>query len=474
MRYSSAQEADSVCCRGRGSGYPAGMSELQDAAAQHSVIGNAGAAGTGKHVNRHPEAQWFASAGLGLFIHFGITSTRGIGDLSWSMMWQAPGARAEAVRRYGFAAAQVLLPPEDYWAQAATFAPDAWDPDAILAAAKAAGCTYAVLTTKHHDGFTLWPSGHGDLGVHSNGFGRDLVRPFTEACRRHGLKVGLYYSPPDWWVLRHHMGFPGASADRPARGLRHEILPRTPEPDAAATARWHSTIRGHLEELLTGYGRIDLLWLDGSAPGAFDHAWLRAFQPHLVINRRQAADGDFDTPECSYPKTRPDGWWEYCHIWNDGAWAYLRHEIYKPTGWMLSELAKARAWGGNLLINVGPDGRGRLPAAGYQRLADVAAWMAHSRTSVFGVEAGPWPERASVPVTVRDDIWYLHALWDHDGEISVSGTPDPHSCRLLRDGQQLTWRRRGDQVVIDLPPRLRTALDDVIELGLGSATAAGD
>lgn len=441
------------------------MSDFQDAGAQHGVIGNAGAtrAAAGPR-NPHSEAQWFDGAALGLFIHFGITATSGIRDLSWSMMWQPPGSRAENIRRWGLPAGQVVVPPEDYWAQAASFRPTAWDPDPILAAAKAAGCTYAVLTTKHHDGFTLWPSRHGDQGVHTNGFGRDLVKPYVEACRRHGLKVGFYYSPPDWWAMRHHMGFPAARDGRPARGLRHEALPVDPAPDAAATARHHALLRGHLEELLTGYGRIDLLWLDGSAPGAFELSWLRGFQPQMVINRRQAPDGDFDTPECSFPKERPAGWWEYCHILNDGAWGYLRHETYKPTGWLLSELAKARAWGGNLLINIGPDGQGRMPAAGYQRLADVAAWMAHSRDSIVGTTAGPWPERASVPVTVRGSTWYLHALWDHDADLTVRGQPDPRSATLLRDGTPLPWRRDGDAVTIELHPRLRSGLDDVVAL----------
>lgn len=442
------------------------MSELQDAAAQHNVIGNAGATAASSHRNHHPEAQWFGRAGLGLFIHFGITATAGIRDLSWSMVWQPPGGMSENIRRWGLPAGQVIVPPEDYWAQAAQFRPESWDPATILAAAKAAGCTYAVLTTKHHDGFTLWPSRHGDLGVHSNGFGQDLVRPYVEACRAHGLKVGLYYSPPDWRVMRHHQGFPGARDGRPARGLRHEALATDPKPDAAATATHHTLLRGQLEELLTGYGRIDLLWLDGSAPGAFDHAWLRAFQPHIVINRRQAPDGDFDTPECSFPKQRPDGWWEYCHIWNDGAWGYLRHETYKPTGWMLSELAKARAWGGNFLINVGPDGSGRLPAVGYQRLAEVATWMQHSRDAIFGIATESAPESASVPVTMRGTTRYLHALWDHDLPITLTSAADPTRCRLLRTGQELTWQRTGDVLTIDLPPRLRSGVNDVIEVEL--------
>ncbi|MCK6487721.1 MAG: alpha-L-fucosidase [Planctomycetes bacterium] len=437
------------------------MSDVHDAATQHAIIGNADPAAGAKTHTRHPEAQWFAQAGLGLFIHFGISSVRGDGDLSWSMMYRPPGSRGETVKRYGHPAVQAVIPPEDYWKQAEGFAPASWDPQAMLAAAKRAGMTYAVLTSKHHDGYTLWPSRFSDLGTHTHLGGRDLVRPYVEACRRLGLKVGLYYSPPDWRINRHHMSYGKDAAGRPL-GQRHEPLAAEPVADGPALAAYHAQVRGQLEELLTGYGRIDLLWLDGSAPGAFTNAWLRTFQPHLVVNRRQAPDGDYDTPECRFPEQRPQGWWEYCHIWNDGAWGYLRHEIYKPAGWMLGELAKARAWGGNFLVNVGPGPTGALPAAGFARLAEVEAWMAHSAEAVSGTAPGPWPEQSSVPVTVRGSTWYLHLLWDHDGEVALSGVADPAQVRLLRDGTVLAWRREGDRVVIDCPLRLRSVLTDVV------------
>jgi alpha-L-fucosidase len=432
---------------------------------QHAVIGNAGgsaaATNTGPRAT-HPEAQWFATAGLGLFVHFGISSARGTGDLSWSMMWQPPGQRLANIQRYGLAAAQIALPPEEYWAQAEEFSPDDYHPERWIVAAKAAGCTYAVLTTKHHDGYTLWPSAHGDLGTHTHLGGRDLVAPFVAACRQHGLKVGLYYSPPDWHCLRDHMGFPAARGKHPARGRNHEVLDATPQPDAAASARYHALLRGHLEELLTRYGRIDLLWLDGTAPGAFTHAWLRSLQPHLVINRRHEPDGDFDTPECSFPVLRPEGWWEYCHIWNDGAWAWLRHEIYKPSGWMLGELAKSRSWGGNLLINVAPGPTGDLPRNAYERLAEVARWMEHGREAVFGTSPGPWPEQCNVPVTVRDHTWYLHVPWDHDSPVTLHHAEEPTAVTLLRDGTPLAWSRNGSVITIAVPVRLRSTLTDLI------------
>lgn len=159
----------------------------------------------------HPDAQWFDDAGLGMFIHWGISSVDGTGELSWSMM-----ARSENEQ-----------PATDaYFEQAERFSPDHYDPDDWLAAAKRAGMEYAVLTTKHHDGFAMWPSEYGDFSTTEYCDGRDLVGEYVAACRRHGIKVGFYFSFPDW----HHSSWP-AYARESRQGLRNftvkPILPLT-------------------------------------------------------------------------------------------------------------------------------------------------------------------------------------------------------------------------------------------------------
>lgn len=172
---------------------------VPDAASlQHQLIG-VGAAGSAWTPNPHPGAAWFQGAGLGLFIHWGISSVHGATDLSWGMISETPWNLGSEISR--------TVTPQEYFELAVTFGPENYHPERWLAAAKAAGATYAVLTAKHHDGYTLWPSESGEIGVKTHLGGRDLVAPFVAACREVGLKVGLYYSPPDWHFSRNHMSF---------------------------------------------------------------------------------------------------------------------------------------------------------------------------------------------------------------------------------------------------------------------------
>jgi alpha-L-fucosidase len=420
----------------------------------------------------HPEAQWFPQAGLGLFVHWGIASVHGDLDLSWAMIANTVYDAAAQGRN--------KLPPEDYWKLAARFHPDRFDPDKWLAAAARAGMQYAVLTTMHHDGYTLWPTRHGELGVQSHLGGRDLVGPFVEACRRHGLKVGLYYSPPDWYADRQYRSFNYRDEDQqrfPGRqpfDTRHQpchLPARPPEHERRLRAVWLARV----EELLTRYGRIDLLWFDGGAKDNAIRDRVRALQPHIVINSR-SCDGDFDSTECSLPKERFHGWFETPHCWQASDipspwgpmvdfWGYLKDERYKSTAWMLGTLAQLRTWGGNLLINVGPRPDGTLPDVVYRRLDETAAWMIHSRESVIGTHPGPYPESCDVPVTIGPGgrIWYLHLLPEGTGGARLVGTGLPQRARLLRTGERLALSHDvAGTVRIALAPAQRSSLVDVV------------
>lgn len=300
--------------------------------------------------------------------------------------------------------------------------------------------------------------------------GRDLVRPFIEACRANGLKVGLYYSPPDWYYHRHHMSFRyGGKArfpDLPDLGLQHEPV-TLPVLDTAQQRVWDegylAFLRGQVEELLTQYGPIDLLWFDGE-PAPMTIQAIRALQPGIVINPRAHGSGDFLTPEGTFPKERPDGWWEECHVWNEGGWSYRTHEIYKPTGWVISELARVRAWGGNFLLNMGPDARGQLPPVAYRRMDELAAWMAHSRESVMDTQPGPWPEQCNVPVTCRRNIWYLHVDWVWDRVVELRKVAAPVSVRLLRTGEPWPYRIADGILCTHVPASQRSLLGEVIKV----------
>lgn len=146
------------------------------------------------YFSNHPDAQWFPKAGLGLFIHWGMTAVTGTGDLSWNMLANKPWKDA-------------TITPNTYYALANQWNPAKMNFDKMLKAAKAAGITYAVFVTKHHDGFTLWPSKYGEIGTKFKFGGRDFVKEFVTACRKYKIRVGLYYSPPDWYFERQYKNF---------------------------------------------------------------------------------------------------------------------------------------------------------------------------------------------------------------------------------------------------------------------------
>ncbi len=443
----------------------------QAAADQHAALGlHIDAAQSTR--NLHPEAQWFPKAGLGLFVHFGLAAVHGNLDLSWGMMANTVyDAAAEGRNK---------LTPEQYWKLADRFNPDRWNPDPWLAAAAKSGVQYAVFTAMHHDGFTLWPSRHGDFGVQSHWGGRDLVGPFVEACRRHGLKVGLYYSPPDWYFDRRHMSFNYRSDDQTRfPGRRHfdthhrpvdVIPPKPPE----HLQQWREIWLGRVEELLTRYGRIDLLWFDGGGHDNTIRDRARELQPHLVINSR-SCDGDYGCSECALPTQRFDDWFETCHCWQHSDlltpagtgvdfWGYLREEQYKSTQWMLETLVKLRAWGGNLLVNVGPRPDGEMPSIVYQRLDETAAWMNRHREAVIDTTAGPWPERCNVPATTRGSTTYLHVLPEFNGVIHLTQQPRPNRATLLSDQRPLDFVCHDGQLQLQIPPSRRSDLVDVVKL----------
>ncbi len=366
--------------------------------AQHQALGMTEKKYDPEKHTRHPDAQWFPYAGLGLFIHWGLSSVEGKYDLSWGMIantpWDASGNGKNKIT------------PDEYWKKSEVFKPRFFEPLRILSAAKAAGCTYAVMTSMHHDGYTMWPSKTGDFGVQTFLPGRDLLGEFIAACRELDLKTGIYYSPPDWYFDRHYMSFNYRSRElgRPymdSSWRKSDQYPEIPEEHLRRANRiYHERIR----ELLTNYGKIDLLWLDGGGTDDSIADLAHELQPGIVLNRR-SCPGDFDSTECTLPETRFTGWFETPHCWqnlvnNANQWGYFKNAGYKPAHWMLEQLILLRRWGGNLLINVSPDGDGRITDNGFEEMAKSAEWMKQYRNSVIGTLPG---EDTAVPMTVSAD-----------------------------------------------------------------------
>ena len=359
---------------------------IDAAALQHQLIGNI-PTGSDWVTNPHPDARWFDNARLGLFIHWGIASVHGATDLSWGMIKDRPWDSGSEISRD--------VTPVEYYQLANKFDPQNYHPERWLAAAKAAGMTYAVLTAKHHDGYTLWPSASGEVGVRHSLGGRDLVAPFVEACRNTGLKVGLYYSPPDWHFSRNHMSFEyksfgaierwrrdgGARPEVQAFGFDHQ--PYQPIPylaDFEEQLAQHVKIQ--IEELLTRYGKVDLLWFDGrpyplDTPGAITIDRIRELQPSILINPRLLHGGDFATFECRMPAEPPVGRWEYNDTISDSrpgnsGWGYHDGGIYETADVVRTRLKKVRIWGGNYLANCGLRPDGEMPPDYYVLMSQLA------------------------------------------------------------------------------------------------------
>lgn len=399
------------------------------------------------YINNDPRAQWFPGAGLGLFIHWGMASVNATGDLSWCMLANKPWKDA-------------TITPNEYYTQAKRWIPDKMDYNKMLKNAKAAGITYAVMVTKHHDGFTLWPSAFSDMGTKKYFSGRDFVKEFVTACRKSNIRVGLYYSPPDWWFERNYKSF---SYKGPALDMDHKpaVLPDKPT-DYEQKRKEH--VQKQVRELLTKYGKIDLIWFDGGK-GEISNEEVRQLQPGIVINRRNGGGGDYGDSEGKLPEKRFSGWFETCETcWPSNKWSYTEDFGWDTAPQVITELVKLRAWGGNLLANVGPKADGTVPEQALTAWKEMADWMKHNRESVIGTTGGPWPEKVNVPVTIKKGVAYLHFLPEMNEELVWNDAPEPSKVFLLKNNMPVPFFYQNGTLKIRLKADQRTNKVDVIKL----------
>ncbi|MBO0885098.1 MAG: alpha-L-fucosidase, partial [Mycobacterium sp.] len=340
---------------------------------------------------------------FGLFIHWGL---------------YALAARHEWVKNLE------QLTDEQYQPYFDHFEPDLYDPTAWARAAKAAGMRYAVLTSKHHEGFALWDSDLTDYKATKTPWGKDLIGPFVEAFRAEGLGIGFYHSLIDW----HHPEFP-VDAVHPQRNDL-EFRKATAGRDVAKYADY---LHGQVEELLTRYGPVDVMWLDFSYPdgtfadgtpaGKGRNDWrseqllarIRELQPGILVNDRLDIPGDFLTPEQyqpAGPMTR-DGRpmpWEACQTLN-GSWGYDRDNLdWKPVDMLIRMLIDSVSKDGNLLLNVGPTGRGEFDPRALRTLHGIGEWMRLNSRSIYGCGPAEFTPPADCRYTQRGNRLYLHVF----------------------------------------------------------------
>jgi alpha-L-fucosidase len=416
-------------------------------------------------------AEWFAGARFGMFVHWGHSSQQGV-ELSWPM---TGGVDA-------LPSSMAALSVADYEASAATFDPAPGAAKEWAELARGAGMRYAVFTARHHDGYSMWPTAHSDYSVATSPCGRDLVGEFVEAFRDAGLRVGLYYSLPDW----HHPDYPALTDDdRPySFGMGRR-------PSAEARDRYIAYVFGQIEELLTGYGTIDELWFDGAWERSAEewrsaelNARIRELQPSIVVNDRLPGVGDFDTPEQFLPGEPPAKAWEMCLTMND-SWGYVPADTsYKSARSLVHTLCEVAARGGNLLLNVSPRGDGSLPPEQVERLETIAQWMQRYGRSVADTVPGLAPWQWYGPSTRAGDTVFLHLLSKPYETVTVRGiqVKRVRAVRDLASGATLTSRPRVsviDQILrnadpvgeltITVPQSTVDDLASVIELDLGAS-----
>jgi alpha-L-fucosidase len=412
---------------------------------------------------------WWREARFGMFVHFGLYSILG-GE------WQGrPAGSHEWIRN------NAKIPHEEYIRLLDRFDPARFQADEWVSLAKEAGQRYLVITTKHHEGFSLFDSARTTYDVMSTPFRRDIMREIADACRRHGIRIGWYYSIMDWY--------------------HPDYLPRRDweSRDAAGAdfRRYLEFMRAQLRELLTNYGDIAILWFDGQWEATWNHAlgtslydWCLSLAPDVIINDRIDAGvtaetiaavgrpraGDFGTPEQEVPATGLAGVdWESCMTMNDNwGWAKFDHN-WKSAEQLVLLLVETASKGGNLLLNVGPMGDGRIPEESVSRLREIGRWMRAHGAAIYGTTASPF---TSAPFRVTAGPHRLNVFiheW-RPGEFELPGLrTSPRSATLLADPRAGALRTRvtGTGVAVTLPDRAPPGFCPVVTLEFDETPRVG-
>jgi len=470
--------------------------EAEIAKKQHQAIGIKEDTKSTYRATTHPEAKWFGTVGFGMFIHWGISSVRTI-DSSWPMMagtqiaWNGYKCSQDSMNIYlengdYFAGHDCkknnsCITPNEYWSLAKYFAPKHYNPDSWAKLAKAAGMKYMVFTTRHHDGFALWPSKYGNFSTLNYLNGVDYVASFVKACRKYGLKVGLYYSGPDWYVNRHFMTFLYPGIERKYKNV--PVLDTNLQP---VQRQWteqqkqdHSDsmavyLRGQVKELLTNYGKIDMIWFDGS-PSISKSSWskcismkeIHELQPGIVVSPRFFGYGDFKTYEgdINLPTTKQNQWAELCSTVESG-WGYTQAPL-KPIDEIIERLVLCRSVNTNFLLNFGPDKNGQFPSEMQAHLATLARWIKQYGKAIDNCTALPDSETASVPATAKGNHRYLFVFKNYSKEdINYTSSLTIKKVMDLATGKSLKYYKNQNGYDINAVSTKQTKLPRVIDIEL--------
>ncbi len=354
--------------------------------------------------------QWWRDAKFGMFIHWGLYSI--LGREAWAM-------------------GDEDIPLEEYEKLGQQFRPPANAARAWALLARESGMRYMVMTAKHHEGFCLFDSKLTGYCAPRLGPGRDLVREYVEAARAENLRVGLYYSLMDW----HHPDW------------------RLAKTDAAARKRFVDYTHGQIRELMTNYGKIDILWYDMPVPldaegwrSAEMNAMVSQLQPDILRNNRNLLPGDFSTPEQSTQPGKND--WEACITIND-SWAYLAGDNnWKSAQQLLQYLVECARDGGNYLLDVGPRADGSVPEPAVTRLQTMGSWLRRNGEAVYGTQKCRFPHGNIGVYTRKGNTLYTIIYFWPGNVMTVGGVRcKVLSARFLASGKPVQFVQKGSQLI---------------------------
>lgn len=392
---------------------------------------------------------WFREARFGMFIHWGLYS---VPAGTWN--GKVYGGASEWLMN------SARIPVADYEPLKDKFNPVNFDAKKWVAIAKGAGMKYIVITSKHHEGFAMWPSKIGDWNIGNTQFHRDPLKELSVECKKAGIKLCFYHSIMDW----HHPDF-----------IPREDYDKRPT-DKVNFENYVGVLKGQLKELLTEYGPLGLLWFDGEWKG-WNHErgkdlynYVRSFQPNLIVNNRvdvgrsgmagmttEGHVGDYGTPEQEIPATGIATDWESCMTMN-GSWGFHANDHnWKSADTLIYNLVDCASKGGNYLLNVGPTSLGEIPEPSVDRLAQVGDWLQRYGEAVYKTSASPFPK--SLPwgkVTRKGNSLYLVVFDTSKTVLALPGLKTkPTSVKVLGAGAASIHQNNQDwSVSLDRMPKM--------------------
>lgn len=401
----------------------------------------------------------FQDSKFGIFLHWGIYSLFAQGE--WYM-------QDAGIDRYEYAKA------------ANAFYPHSFDAHKWVKAFKDAGAKYICFTTRHHDGFSMWNTQQSDYNIMHTPYGKDIVKQLADECHKQGIGLHLYYSHIDWTRDDYPMGFTGKNTGK--------------DPKKANWASYYNFMNAQLKELLTQYGKVDGIWFDGYWDHSHDkqpfdwqlpeqYALIHSLQPGCIIGNNHHVTPypgeDMQMFERDLPGENKSGLsgqsvsqlpLETCETMN-GMWGYkVKDQNYKSSKVLLRMLVRAASKGANLLMNIGPQPDGNLPAAALTRLKEMGEWLnGPAAETIYGTRAGGVNVGENIVSTRKGDYLYLHVL--NDAAQSSVTVPTPTNLEFVNAKSfftnqkiTITYDKKKKKTVFNLPDMKDGMVDYIIKV----------